>query len=84
MTHFYFLPCRDWTAYNLTEDFTDSNKDHYISIFMISCWHLWNWRNKTLFEEGFQLHDNPTGTIIHLVKHIKAGSRVRNKLGTQG
>jgi hypothetical protein len=39
---------------------------HYVNInstFMITCWHLWAWRNKTAFEEGFQRPTNPSNVI---------------------
>lgn len=46
-------------------------------------WYLWKWMNKALFEQGFQRHEKPTGTIMHLLKEIKMASRVQNKVRIQ-
>jgi hypothetical protein len=40
------------------------------SIFMVACWHLWLWRNKSLFEEDFQRPNDPTQVILKMVAQI--------------
>ncbi|KAM5549518.1 hypothetical protein ABKV19_000773 [Rosa sericea] len=33
-------------------------------LFTFTCWYIWKWRNKNVFEEGFQFPINPTKIII--------------------
>ncbi|GAU10638.1 hypothetical protein TSUD_421140, partial [Trifolium subterraneum] len=40
------------------------------SIFMVACWHIWTWRNKSIFEEGFQRPNDPSQAILKMVTEI--------------
>ncbi|PNX74307.1 ribonuclease H [Trifolium pratense] len=37
---------------------------------MVACWHLWKWRNKSIFEEDFQRPNNPTNVILKMALEI--------------
>ena len=37
---------------------------------MVACWHMWKWRNKTIFEDDFQRPNDPTYVIIKMVEDI--------------
>lgn len=53
MSHFYSFSCKVWITYNLIENMEIFYKGHLKLIFMISCWYLWKWNNKLMFEDGF-------------------------------
>ncbi|WJX23886.1 hypothetical protein P8452_13068 [Trifolium repens] len=42
---------------------------------MVTCWHLWTWRNKSIFEEGFQRPYDPTFTTLKVAKEIEGYSK---------
>lgn len=35
---------------------------------MLTCWHIWNWWNEAVFEEGFQRPTKPTYVIQNFVR----------------
>jgi hypothetical protein len=37
---------------------------------MVACWHIWMWRNKTIFEKDIQHPTNATYTILKMAKDI--------------
>jgi hypothetical protein len=41
------------------------------TILMVACWHLWTWRNKSIFEEGFQRPHDPTFTTLKVRREIE-------------
>jgi hypothetical protein len=43
----------------------------WISTFMVACWHMWTWRNKSIFEEGFQRSHDPTFITLKVAKVIE-------------
>ncbi|KAK2367430.1 heat shock 70 kDa protein [Trifolium repens] len=49
---------------------TGANKNEWQNIFMVTCWHLWTWRNKRIFEEGFQRPINPIKVILKMAMKI--------------
>ncbi|CAJ2669285.1 unnamed protein product [Trifolium pratense] len=68
ITNFFSLSlsCRDWIFDNISGA---HNKD-WQTIFMVTCWYLWMWRNKSIFEEGFRRPSNPTHVIFKMVTEI--------------
>jgi hypothetical protein len=40
------------------------------SIFMVAYWHIWTWRNKSIFEEGFQRPNDSSRVILKMVAEI--------------
>jgi ribonuclease HI len=38
---------------------------------MVACWYLWTWRNKEIFEEGFQRPTDPTYVVLKMAKEIE-------------
>ncbi|RHN72739.1 hypothetical protein MtrunA17_Chr2g0291051 [Medicago truncatula] len=43
-----------------------SHKIVWQTIFMVTCWHLWKWRNKSIFEEEFHRPFNPIDMILKM------------------
>jgi len=37
---------------------------------MVTCWHLWMWRNKSIFEEEFHCPFNPIDVILKMATEI--------------
>jgi ribonuclease HI len=72
ITNFFsFDDCRDWVFKNLSKRSIGVSEFRWQTTFMTTCWHLWTWRNKTIFEEGFQRPDNPTYVIQNFIKAIE-------------
>jgi ribonuclease HI len=70
ITNFFSLNCRDWIFNNLDIKMTGANKNEWQNIFMVTCWHLWTWRNKRIFEEGFQRPNTPIQVILKMAMEI--------------
>ena len=70
MTNFFSLNCRDWIFDNLNNKKMASHKIEWQTIFMVTCWHLWMWRNKSIFEEEFHLPFNPIDVILKMATEI--------------
>jgi len=64
---FSFVDCRDWVFKNLSKRSIRVSEFWWQTTFMTICWHLWTWRNKAIFQEGFQRPDNPTYVIQNFI-----------------
>ena len=49
ITSFFSFSCREWIFTNLNKHNIGPNKDGWQTTFMMTCWFLWTWRNKTIF-----------------------------------
>ena len=38
---------------------------------MVACWHIWMWRNKTIFEDEFQRPNDPIFKILKTVEDME-------------
>ncbi|GAU49093.1 hypothetical protein TSUD_137780 [Trifolium subterraneum] len=65
----------DWIFKNITNHFNGIYEVDWISTFMVACWHLWTWRNKSIFEEGFQRPHEPTFATLKVAKEIEGCSQ---------
>jgi ribonuclease HI len=63
ITNFFSFDCREWIFNNLNKKGMSASKDGWKTIFMTTCWLLWTWRNKTIFEDNFQRPHNPIRVI---------------------
>ncbi|MCH81203.1 RNA-directed DNA polymerase (Reverse transcriptase) [Trifolium medium] len=66
ITNFFSLTCRDWIFYNME----GAHNKEWQTIFMVACWHLWTWRNKSIFEDDFRRLNNPTHVILKMAMEI--------------
>ncbi|GAU44619.1 hypothetical protein TSUD_378970 [Trifolium subterraneum] len=66
ITNFFSLTCRDWIFYNME----GAHNKEWQTIFMVACWHLWTWRNKSIFEDDFRRPNNPTHVILKMAMKI--------------
>ncbi|WJX61000.1 hypothetical protein P8452_46145 [Trifolium repens] len=62
ITNFFSLTCREWIFDNMEK----AHNKGWKTIFMITCCHLWKWRNKSIFEEDFRRPNNPTYVILKM------------------
>ncbi|PNX57622.1 ribonuclease H, partial [Trifolium pratense] len=67
--------CMEWIFMNLNKRDIGSQEGSWQSIFMVACWHLWNWRNKAIFEEDFQRPNDPSQVILRMTKDIEQYER---------
>jgi hypothetical protein len=42
----------------------------WTTTFLVACWYIWIWRNKTIFEEDFQRPSDPIFKILKMVDDI--------------
>jgi ribonuclease HI len=76
ITNFFsFVDCREWVFKNLGKRWNGVINSRWQTTFMTTCWHLWTWRNKAIFEEGFQRPDNPTYVIQKFIMSIEEVSQ---------
>ncbi|CAJ2657953.1 unnamed protein product [Trifolium pratense] len=76
ITNFFSsFDCREWIFMNLNKRDIGSQEGSWQSIFMVACWHLWNWRNKAIFEEDFQRPNDPSQVILRMTKDIEQYER---------
>ncbi|GAU37815.1 hypothetical protein TSUD_276320 [Trifolium subterraneum] len=40
------------------------------TVFMVACWYLWTWRNKSIFEDDFRRPNNPTHVNLKMAMEI--------------
>ncbi|PNY10311.1 secologanin synthase-like protein [Trifolium pratense] len=52
------------------DNMTSSHNREWQTTFMVTCWHLWMWRNKSIFEEDFRRTTNPTHVILKIAMEI--------------
>ncbi|WJX23235.1 hypothetical protein P8452_12461 [Trifolium repens] len=71
--NFFSLNCRDWIFKNLANQVSGTRKEEWRYIFMVTCWNLWTWRNKSIFEEDFHRPIDPIRVILDLVQAIDRG-----------
>jgi len=70
ITNFFSLNCRDWIFNNLNNKKMGAHKIEWQTIFMVTCWYLWTWRNKSIFEEEFHRPFNPIDVILKMAMEI--------------
>ncbi|GAU39340.1 hypothetical protein TSUD_60910 [Trifolium subterraneum] len=66
ITNFFSLSCMEWIFDNMEK----AHDREWKTIFMITCWHLWMWRNKSIFEEDFRRPNNPTHVILKMSREV--------------
>ncbi|GAU35182.1 hypothetical protein TSUD_319920 [Trifolium subterraneum] len=60
----------DWFFKNLSNNEYGAQKEGRKSIFMVTCWYMWQWRNKSIFDEDFRRPSNPIHAILKMVRDI--------------
>ena len=70
ITDFFTFDCRDWIFNNLGKRGICATTKNWKTIFMTSCWFLWTWRNKAIFENDFHQPNNPVMVIQNFTKQI--------------
>ncbi|KAL4298891.1 hypothetical protein AHAS_Ahas17G0046200 [Arachis hypogaea] len=51
---FFSIPTSDWFHECLNKDWGCSIQAEWISIYMVACWRIWNWRNMEIFQRSFK------------------------------
>ncbi|GAU11643.1 hypothetical protein TSUD_334560 [Trifolium subterraneum] len=59
---------REWIFKNINNQLLDTHNKKWSTIFMVACWHMWMWRNKTIFEDQFQ---HPNDSIFKILKMVE-------------
>ena len=86
ITNFFSFDRRDWFFNNLKRKMVGTSTYSWQTTFMTTCWYLWKWRNKTIFEVDFQRPYNPNILIQRFVRdiedynleHLHRGSKVKD------
>lgn len=69
---FFSLQCNEWVERNLCRG------DPWARIFAVTIWWQWHWRNKMLFEEGFEF---PNRAYLIIKKYV---GELENLVGCYG
>lgn len=59
-----------WVFDNLTTKILSLQWHSWHTTFMVIAWFLWQWRNNSIFEEGFQHPNNEVEVILKIVDDI--------------
>jgi ribonuclease HI len=70
MTDFFTFDCRNWIFDNISKQGIGGHSTNWKTTFMTTCWFMWTWRNKAIFEENFQQPNNPVLVIQNFVQKI--------------
>ena len=60
---FFSLSLQDWLCWNLSNYSSYNSSLKWSLIFGVACWVLWQWRNKSIFDDGFYEVSYPIGFI---------------------
>lgn len=60
----------DWVFENLNMKGMAHQGHNWQSTFMVTAWFHWQWRNRSIFEEGFQRPNNEVEVILKFVEEI--------------
>ncbi|RYR11422.1 hypothetical protein Ahy_B04g068948 [Arachis hypogaea] len=77
---FFRTNLKDWITLNLNNQLGTSPDTEWKDTFIITCWNLWNWRNRELHENSYQRPPNASREILKRVReiHQQACDRFRN------
>lgn len=77
ITDFFTFDCRNWIFDNISEQGIGNHSTNWKTTFMTTCWFMWTWRNKAIFEDNFQQLNNPVLVIQNFVQKIDLCSNQR-------
>ncbi|KAL4322447.1 hypothetical protein AHAS_Ahas14G0211400 [Arachis hypogaea] len=61
---FFRTNLKDWITLNLNNQLGTSPDTEWKDTFIITCWNLWNWRNRELHENSYQRPPNASREIL--------------------
>jgi len=70
ISNFFSFDCRDWIFKNINHQLHRIQNKKWRTIFMVACWLIWKWRNKTIFKDDFQSPSDHTYMIIKMIEDI--------------
>ena len=70
ISNFFSYSLLDWISFNVREDCGLHGRQHWHLIWGVTCWFLWNWRNKDFFYDNFDRPSNPTSIILNRWKEF--------------
>lgn len=71
ITNFFELDGKDQVFQNLNTPHLSLQGDDWQTTYMVTCWFLWQRRNKVIFEDGFQWPNDGPMTIHYPVNDIQ-------------
>jgi hypothetical protein len=69
ITNFFNIDCRNWIFNNIIKLCIGFVLASLKTTFMTSCWFLWTWRNKVIFEDYFEQRNN----VILVINNFTRG-----------
>ncbi|CAJ2642097.1 unnamed protein product [Trifolium pratense] len=66
-----FRQLRDWIFNNIYRKEVGTSIYRWQTTIMTTCWYLWKWRNKTIFDADFRRPNNPTVLIQRFIKDVE-------------
>jgi len=77
ITDFFTFDCRNWIFNNISKQGIGGHSTNWKITFMTTCWFMWAWRNKAIFEKNFQQLNNPVLVIQNFAQKIDLCSNQR-------
>ncbi|KAL4331212.1 hypothetical protein AHAS_Ahas13G0477500 [Arachis hypogaea] len=67
---FFRAPFETWIRWNLTVEAGLNSKTQWKTIFMVTCWWLWFWRNKEIFAPPFKRPPKVERIIMDYIQRL--------------
>lgn len=61
---FFSMGLRQWIGKNLQKNLGKFQDVEWSTLFGITTWMIWQWRNKEIFDEEVELHGDPVVVIL--------------------
>ena len=75
------LSLQDWLPSNLYGKKKGDGSAQWALNFGVTCWVLWNWRNRRLFDRDFQESNSPLSFIRFKIMQIKEAEKLEERNG---
>lgn len=76
---FFNMRLWDWLESNLI-DAGAGRRENWSTFFTVTCWLLWKWRNKRIFDSSFVMPSDPVRVIEWWVSEISIGNKKTDSL----
>ncbi|XP_072076475.1 uncharacterized protein [Arachis hypogaea] len=75
---FFRAPFETWIRWNLTVEAVSNSKTQWKTIFMVTCWWLWFWRNKKIFAPPFKRPPKTECIIMDYIQRLDKAFKKEN------